>query len=360
MTKQSTLLIGTYTKKEGHVDGKAEGIYLAQMDHKTGQITATDTITDIINPSYAIINANNDVIYAVSELADTFPAGKVYAYSINNDENNFEKISELSTYGNAPCHLYLDESRKRLYVVNYMGGIINYGINEDGSVKDNPQVLKYEGGSLVTPRQEAPHPHMVQAVENLVLVTDLGTDQIITFKSENSGGLTELSRTSTSAGGGPRHFDVNRQNGVLYVTNELNLTIQIFKLNSEGGEMELLQTIPLHNGLSDATGHSGAAIKVHPSGKYLYASMRASNDSPDNSIQHCNIQNDGSLIHSGSTHSHGSVPRDFEISRDGKFLIVAHQNSDDLVTFQIDQKTGNLKHQKIVSSIKTPVSLKFF
>jgi len=362
MMKSSSikLLVGTYTQKEGHVDGKADGIYLMEMNQQDGSVTIVDAISGIVNPSYAVTHSNGRSIYAVSEVAGSTQLGQVYAYTINSEDKNFKKVSALPSYGNAPCHLFLDETSMRLYVVNYMGGITNYQVNKNGSLSSAPQSINYEGGKLGSTRQEGPHPHMIQRFGDFVYVSDLGTDQIITYSVNDNGILQEISRTSTSSAGGPRHFAVHPSNGKLYVTNELNLTIQSFEINRGGSEMALSQTISLHNGLIDQNGHSAAAIKIHPSGKYLYAAMRAGDGSEDNTIQQFNIEANGKLKHISSTFTKGSVPRDFEISPDGSFLLVANQNSDNIVTFKIDQISGNLNKNPKISNVKTPVSIKFF
>src|SRR5690606_34395596 len=43
--------IGTYTKKEGHVNGKAEGIYTVYQDAEDGSIRFGATVESVVNPS---------------------------------------------------------------------------------------------------------------------------------------------------------------------------------------------------------------------------------------------------------------------------------------------------------------------
>ncbi|MEE9373086.1 MAG: lactonase family protein [Saprospiraceae bacterium] len=353
-----TMIVGTYTQKEGHVNGKAEGIYLGYFDSANENINITDTITGIINPSYAIVHPNGKTIYAVSELAGDLPIGKVYAFTKSANDQPFRKVSELPTYGNAPCHIHIDKAHDRLYVVNYMGGIINYGLSEDGSIMADPQIITYKGGIEGSIRQSAPHPHMAQSIENKVFVSDLGTDEIITYNVTENKLLEESIRTKLALGSGPRHFIYHSSNKKIYVMNELNLTIDAYDIGEN--KIEKSQTIALHNGLKDAAGQSGSAIKIHPSGNHLYAGMRAPNGSMDNTIQHFSILKNGTIQHAGSTYTKGSVPRDFEISPDGKYLLVANQNSDNIVIFSIDESNGNLADTGKEITVKTPVSIKFF
>ena len=65
------LAIGTYTRKEGHVDGKAKGIYIYNFNPNTGELKYQSTTEGIINPSYLNVHPNGQYIYAVSEVADS-------------------------------------------------------------------------------------------------------------------------------------------------------------------------------------------------------------------------------------------------------------------------------------------------
>ena len=49
-----TLYIGTYTRRESFVDGKAEGIYIYHLDPSSGELTYAATVagTGTVNPSY--------------------------------------------------------------------------------------------------------------------------------------------------------------------------------------------------------------------------------------------------------------------------------------------------------------------
>ena len=65
--------VGTYTKKEGHVDGKAEGIYAITQDPKTGALSLEGTVAEVTNPSYVKTSPDGKYLYAVSELGPGMP-----------------------------------------------------------------------------------------------------------------------------------------------------------------------------------------------------------------------------------------------------------------------------------------------
>ncbi|MBL7793789.1 MAG: beta-propeller fold lactonase family protein, partial [Saprospiraceae bacterium] len=61
------LFIGTYTKKEGHVDGKAEGVYQYRMDALNGELSQVGVITGLVNPSFITASPDGHYLYAVEE-----------------------------------------------------------------------------------------------------------------------------------------------------------------------------------------------------------------------------------------------------------------------------------------------------
>ena len=100
---------------------------------------------------------------------------------------------------------------------------------------------------------------------------------------------------------------------------------------------------------------ASAAIKVHPSGKFLYASNRGE----INEIVAFKINEKGILSKVSAYPSQGKTPRDFEIDPSGKFLLVANQDSNTIVIFSIDQVTGELSQTGNIAEVPTPVCLKF-
>ena len=71
------------------------------------------------------------------------------------------------------------------------------------------------------------------------------------------------------------------------------------------------------------------------------------------------IAKDGKLKMIETTPTTGKTPRNFKIDPTGVFLLAANQNSDNIVEFRIDRKTGRLKPTgKTVESSK-PVCLQF-
>lgn len=362
MEKQH-LFVGTYTKKEGHVDGKAEGIHHFSYnsdDKKTTKENSQQNIYKTVNPSYITISPNKDFLYAVNELNPSDGnSGTVASYSIDKKTKALTFLNEQITYSHAPCHITIDATSKLAFVSNYVGGVFcSYRILENGQLDQALQIFKFEGKGP-TDRQESSHPHssIVSPNNKFVYVADLGTDKIMCYKIEsNEVGLkpTEQKFVKVQDGAGPRHMDFHPNGKILYVVNELDRTVNVFDVDSSNGKLvqkQSLSTLP--EGFSDFS--LCAAIHVHPSGKYLYASNRGHNSIVIYKID----KTSGTLTFQGTESTSGDFPRDFTIDPSGDFLLAANQNSDNIIKFEIDLNTGKLNK---ISELEcpTPVCLKFF
>ena len=83
---REVIFIGTYTKKEGHVHGKAKGIYRIYRNKETGALELDETVARLTNPSFVKVSPDNKNLYAVSELGENdAPNGFIYSYEINPD-----------------------------------------------------------------------------------------------------------------------------------------------------------------------------------------------------------------------------------------------------------------------------------
>lgn len=348
-----TLYVGTYTKKEGHVDGKAQGIYVLEMNIETGELTATDTILNSINPSYVVAHPNKKYLYAVNEIADGKQSGTVTAYRLA--DGKITELNKVSSKGDAPCYISIDASGKFVLVANYMENIATYRIEADGSLSEAISVMTHKRTAPETFRQETGHPHMIAAIDaQTVLVTDLGLDELLQYHLDEKGVLTKMATTPTAAQSGPRHFEQHPSQPWIYVLCELNNTVQGFEYLAADRPMKPITAVAT---LPKTDKNAGAAaIHIHPNGRFLYTSNRGINGGTENSLSIFSIDEvDGHLTLLKIESSKGLVPRDFTISDNGRFLLVANQNSDSIFTFKINEKTGFLEDTGFKINVLTPV-----
>ena len=81
-TDAAYLFVGTYTKKEGHVDGKGKGIHILKWNKDDQSLSPHMIIDEPINPSYITLHPSKSVVYCVNEVADNTDEniGTVQAY----------------------------------------------------------------------------------------------------------------------------------------------------------------------------------------------------------------------------------------------------------------------------------------
>ncbi len=349
-------LVGTYTRKEGHVNGKAKGIHLAYLNTQTGTMRYGAAHDEAgINPSYLTINPSGKFVYVVNETGGNEQQwGSVTALAVNEDMSLTE-LSKKSTLGVAPCHISLDKQGFQVLAANYVtGSIISFPVALTGKLGRGQNIIRYTGEGPDS-RQEAPHAHFISQLRDGTVVTaDLGTDSI-RFHNFGAGQLEPASGSVVvPSGSGPRHIVEHPLRPILYVVNELSGTIISFRRNADNRFVQLQSISTLPEG--DERAGNCAAIKMTKNGKFLYASNRGDH----NNIAIYKVDDEGRLKMVSHQSSLGNVPRDFEISPDDKHLIVANQNSDNLVSFKIDPYSGLLSDPFELKDVATPVCIKFF
>ena len=352
------LYIGTYTRKEGHVDGKAKGIYIYQMNTQTGELSYYSETGGIANPSYLTIHPNGKHLYAVSETGDGESA-TVHSYKIYADTKKLKEINQVAAEGYAPCYISIEQMGKYALLANYTtGNVVMLPIAENGSLQKASDVAFHKDTQTRNIRPRSGHAHFIAPDHNnhYALAADLGMNQLYVYEMNLAEGKLSLkSAEGADTGAGPRHLDFHPNLPYVYSLNELNGTIDIWSYDAELGKLQMLNTIGTYPA-NHAGAISSADVHIHPSGKFLYASNRANL----NNIAAFEIdQKTGDLTLLGHTDTKGKTPRNFVISPDGRFLLAANQDSNTVVVFSIDEQTGELTATGEIEEVMSPVCLKF-
>jgi 6-phosphogluconolactonase len=347
--KVFNLLIGTYSKP-----GAIETIFVYSFNAETGELVKKSSIGDIVSPSFLTISNDRKFVYAVSEAGD----GTVHAFSFNAITGQLVFLNKASAGGDGPCHLSVDEKNKFVFVGNYGGGSLSaIPINPDGSLSQDIQTIIHEGKSI-KPNQDKPHVHatVLSPDGKYLMVPDLGTDKINIYQidySKNkplSPGLPAFATVST--GGGPRHFTFHPNGKWAYVIHENTGDITGFEY--ENGKLKGKETIALAPKGFSGNIHA-ADIHVSPDGMFLYGSMRGDL----NEIGIMAIDKKGKLQFIGRQSTEGKIPRNFAIDPTNNFLLVGNQNSDEIILFKRNKKTGMLSNTGKKISVGKPVCLIF-
>jgi 6-phosphogluconolactonase len=122
--------------------------------------------------------------------------------------------------------------------------------------------------------------------------------------------------------------------------NEIEPSVTAYAFDSERGTLSELQRLTaLPAGFSGES--SGADVHVAPSGRFVYGSVRAGDDS--SIVIYAVDDQTGRLSLVGHESTRGRTPRTFAIHPGGTLLFAANQDSNNVAAFRIDQQTGRLE-----------------
>ncbi|MFN8526474.1 MAG: lactonase family protein [Chloroflexota bacterium] len=354
--------IGTYTKKMPHVQGKAEGIYTCSFDPTTGRLSRLGQIAVAVNPSYLALTPDNRFLYSAGEFGgdDGEASGLITAFSRDSTTGVLTKLNSQPSHGEWPCHVSVDATGSLVMAANYRSGsVAAFPIKLDGSLGVATATIQHRGTSVHPTRQQGPHAHSIwpDPQNRFALAADLGTDRIQVYRMDSSAGTltpNDPPGIGLAPGAGPRHLDFHPNGRVVYAINEIGNTITAFSYEPRLGLLSGIQTVPtLPPGFNGQ--NTTADVHVHQNGRFVYGSNRG-----HNSIVAFQVDpSSGHLSYVGHTSSGGQRPRNFAIDPSGRFLLVANQDSDNILTLGIDQDTGALKPTGLELSIPSPVCIRF-
>jgi 6-phosphogluconolactonase len=316
------------------------GLRAFVFDSDTGAFSQQGEYDGVAAPSYLALHPNGHWLYAVSETsrhADGV-SGHVHALACerSRDTVTFSLLNVQPSGGDWPCHLRFDPSANWLLVSNYgMGSVSVLPVRADGSLGEMSALMQHRHGSGAVPdRQEGPHAHSSIFTPDgmYAIVADLGDDLLVLYHFKN-GQLTKAAEMHTAAGAGPRHMGFHPNGRILYVTNELNGTLNAYDYRP--GRLDLRETCstlpenPPENLVAD--------LHLSPAGDRLYVSNRG-----HNSLVSFAVTGAGALERLALSDCGGNWPRNFAISPDGRFILVANQYSGEIVCLPLRPEQGEI------------------
>lgn len=346
--KHLNLVVGTYTKS-----CESGGIYTYDFDLSNGVAILKSNTEKINNPGFLTISSDNNFIYSVNQFQNE---SSISAFKFNSKSGKLDFMNSQNSQGVNPCYITNDD--KNVIVANYTSGSLAvFSKNSDGSLGVAKQVFQQFGKSVNPKRQESPHVHMVQFSPDhkYVFATDLGKDKIYIYNycaTSKKNILSIKDSVSVKVGSGPRHLTFSKSGKFVYLLQELDGTLTVYK-NNNGYLAKFQETSVID---SQFSGESSAAdIHISPDGRFLYASNRGT----ANDISCFEIQKEGSLLFKSRTSTQGKGPRNFTIDPTGNYLLVGHQYTNNIVIFEINKETGSLTDTGKRIDICSPVCLVF-
>ena len=306
------------------------------LDKDSGQLTVEGRIPTNGPPGCFCFNESGDRLYVSLR-----QVGKISAYSVD-DSGKATLLNEVNT--NAyPGYVRVHDSGKYFFCSYYQAGqVTTYRIHRDGTLSNEPiQTIKTDANA---------HAVVTDPEGEYLFVPHTRPNKIFQFRiDEGTGKLTPtnppfLQRATNT---GPRHLWFNPSSGKAYGSNEQGSSISTYSLDTSDGTFSTIETLSsLPTGFSE--NNSTADIEVHPSGKFVYIANRGHNSIASYVID----ETDGTLSFLEHT-SVEPVPRSFNITPDGSFLIAAGQQSKKLRAFRIHE-SGQLEHTQTLDAEGAP------
>jgi 6-phosphogluconolactonase len=350
-----TVFIGTYTRgwacppqnKNSAAACTSKGIYRATFDPRTGSLSKPVLAAESDNPSYLAIHPGGQYLYAVNEVSDFGGEreGGVSAFAIEAG-GKLRPINKVSSHGADPCHISLTATGQHVLVANYSGGnVSSYKVGPGGELQEG-STLPNQGTHGPHLNQDAAHAHFIAEgpTPGIVYVADLGLDKVLIYRLDAASGQLRVNNDTPAAvvppGSGPRHLAIHPSGKFLYTNNELSTAASVFVRDTQTGALQqpALQTLSTIK-LPYAKRSDNAAIQITADGRFVYVSNRGHDSIALMAVD----EKTGQLQLVETVRSGGREPRDFKVDPTGKFLLVGHQNTDDIVTFRINPKDGKLK-----------------
>ncbi|MEB2779748.1 lactonase family protein [Algoriphagus sp. C2-6-M1] len=342
-----SFLVGTYT------DQLSQGINQLDFTPSENRLEVRTIFPGIQNPSFVVANAAGDKVFTLEEI-DNVPGGNIISLSRSSEDQTLSKLSELPSFGDHPCYIALSPNEEFLTVANYSGGSLSaYKIAGNAGLT-HLQTIQHEGSSINQARQSAPHVHstVFSPDGKFLLVADLGTDQVYVYDFDQNATepLTLNNAFAVTPGDGPRHLVFSGDGKEILLVEEMTAMLDIFSFDA--GKITPKQRISLVT--EGFEGDIGAAeVRLSSDGENIYVSNRGD----ANTISVISKKASGKYEFTQQISSGGIMPRNFNLTADGKFLLAAHQASDDVVVFERDVETGTLTQTDWKVGVHSPVYL---
>ena len=340
------LMVGSYATSE------EEGIKVYAWDNETGETAYLSGLKGISNPSYQVVSADGNRVYSVGE--DEGLTSTVHALSFDKTKGVLTLMNTQLTQGGAPCYINITPDGKTVITANYMGANISLiPLETSGRLSENVSTIDFTGEGEMKNRQDQPHLHCVEFTPDgkYLVANDLGTDKIHVFPLDSDGKPDEKASfdVNLESASGPRHLCFSKDGRFAYLINEISG--KVTTLSYDGKVLTPVQYIE-----ADTVNAQGSAdIHLSPDGKFLYASNRLKADG----IAIFSVNQETGLLTKVGYQLTGIHPRNFVMTTDGKYLLVACRDSNLIQIFARDEKTGLLVDTGKRIETSKPVCLKF-
>ena len=342
---QHIALIGTNTVRG------SQGIYTVDIaEDGSMRVLATAAAH---NAGYLCLHPNRKTLYATREdmVFQGNASGGLGAYRINED-GRLDFINETSVAGQLPCFCCTDKAGRQVFVSSYLNGCVSiHPIREDGGVEPTRHIIQHDRKFDIFPSA-----HCVAATpdDRYLCFVDVTVHRLVFYSLDDG----QFRPVFTHQFPGPytyRPRQVVFSTHSCYVLTENGHGLYAFRYNPDDPQRLLEErqffdlTPPEYTSKT-----TGACVKLSPDGRMLACSVRRINQ-----LNTFRVDADGTLSNMRYIPVSGQCPRDFNFSPDGRYILVALQNSDALALYEVDYSDGSLALRSTLDGVPCGTCVQF-
>lgn len=341
--------VGCRTTRERNARGKGLKVYQIS---DSGIWTEIQLVENLENPSYLCLDQTGEYLYTVHGDKE-----QVSSFRVDRDTGKLTYLSSSASGGKNPVFLSVDKTNCYCFVATLQGGRVSTLVRQKDGTLSAPV------SAAVIPGKEngaVSYPHQcIQDREQKYLFVPIqgrktGWGAINVYRIETDGTLTMTDRRMARTPDEPRHLALHPNNRWAYLVNEKGNCVTYFQFDPETGRLDPKQLLPSLPQTYTGEGQASAML-VHPSGRFAYTSNRIHESVAAYAIE----PNTGYLTCIGFTDVLGKTPRFMTFDSKGEVLYVANEDSDTIVGFNVDQRTGRLTYNGTTISTESPVCIIF-
>lgn len=312
-----------YFGTSGH--GPAKGIYTAMFDTESGAVSDLKLAVESRDPSFLVMAKDGKHLYSTG----------VAAYTVKEDGT----LAPVNRQRAGSCFVTLDPTGRTLLSADYGdGSVVSFPVAEDGSLGERVSYHKHEGSGPNKERQDRPHAHsFYPGPDNrFAYAPDLGIDQVVIYSLDPAAAeVKPVGKADTPPGAGPRHMKFSIDGKHAYVMGELSLKVMVYDRDAETGGLTLTQDVSVLADGADGSGMTCSEILVSPDGKFVFTANRDVAGQGRDTVTTFAIGDGGKLTRLHEVPAEVEIPRNIQLSPDGKWLLVAGQTSGGVPVFKV-------------------------